>query len=157
MRKSNRAVSELADILAIMQQCEVCNLALMDGEYPYVLPLNFGFSEKNGAVALYFHGAQEGKKLTLASANPHAAFAMDCKRSLRCNDAACTATMDFESVCGKGVLSIVENSEEKLTALRLLMEHYFPTHTFEYSPQIALAVCVMRLDVSEMTGKRHEP
>lgn len=157
MRKANRAVSEPTEILTIIRQCDVCNLALMDGEYPYVIPLNFGVCEKAGAVSLYFHGASEGKKLALASENPHVAFAMDCTRSLRCDETACTATMDFESVCGKGLLSIVEDPDETLTALRLLMGHYFPELEFEYSPRMALGVRVMRLDVNEMMGKRHRP
>ena len=40
MRRSDREVKEFEDIVAIMEKCDVCRIALNNNGYPYILPLN---------------------------------------------------------------------------------------------------------------------
>lgn len=44
MRRLDREVKEFQDIVAIMERCDVCRIALNDNGYPYILPLNFGMT-----------------------------------------------------------------------------------------------------------------
>ena len=44
MRRSDREVTKFSDIIAIIEKCDVCRLALNDEDYPYILPLNFGIN-----------------------------------------------------------------------------------------------------------------
>ena len=46
MRRSDREVKEFEDIVAIMEKCDVCRIALNNNGYPYILPLNFGICIK---------------------------------------------------------------------------------------------------------------
>lgn len=62
MRRGGREVKDFSEIVRSMEACDVCRLALHDGEYPYILPLNFGMETDRENVTLYFHGAKSGKK-----------------------------------------------------------------------------------------------
>ena len=54
MRRSNREITDLNEIISIINDCKVIHLAMLDDGEPYLLPLNFGkeasalfwFSEK---------------------------------------------------------------------------------------------------------------
>ena len=63
MRRSDREIKNIEEIMAVMRQCDVCRLALNDDGYPYIVPLNFGFTEDDGKIELFFHSAAEGHKL----------------------------------------------------------------------------------------------
>ena len=38
MRKSEREIKDLQDIVSVMEKCDVCRLALNDDGYPYIIP-----------------------------------------------------------------------------------------------------------------------
>ena len=61
MRRKDREITDKQDILEVMRKCDVCRIALHDGDYPYIVPLNFGLQVENDMPVLYFHGALEGK------------------------------------------------------------------------------------------------
>ena len=62
MRRADREMKDINEIIKVMEKCDTCRLALNDEEYPYILPLNFGMEIIEGKIILYFHGATEGKK-----------------------------------------------------------------------------------------------
>ena len=62
MRRNDREVTDINEIMEIIADCDVCRLALNDDEYPYIIPLNFGAELVDGKVTLYFHSALKGKK-----------------------------------------------------------------------------------------------
>ena len=72
MRRSEFEVKDLQEIRAFLQHCQVCRLALCDGGQPYLVPLSYGmhFDEAGNLVTLYFHSAQEGKKLSFLLSIP---------------------------------------------------------------------------------------
>ena len=74
MRRHDRAITDKNEILEIMNLCDVCRLAFKDGDYRYILPLNFGIEEKAGHIILYFHSALEGYKTELIKRDNHVSF-----------------------------------------------------------------------------------
>lgn len=53
MRRKDREVTDLSEIIEIMKNCDVCRLALNDDGFPYILPLNFGMAVNgNGAILI---------------------------------------------------------------------------------------------------------
>ena len=65
MRRKDREVTELETVKEIIRQCDVLRLGLADGDYPYIVPMNFGWEEKEGRLYFYLHGAAEGRKAEL--------------------------------------------------------------------------------------------
>ena len=79
---------------------------------------------------------------------------MDCGHELWCGEDNCSCTMDYESVIGRGHIEMVPD-EEKLAALRILMEHY-REGDFPFNPAVVAKTRVFKLVVEQMTGKIHD-
>ena len=154
MRRKDREVTDFQEIIAIMEKCDVCRLGLNDGDYPYILPLNFGLEVQEGKATLYFHSALEGHKLELFQRNSHVSFEMDCMHKLEYFPEKGYCTMSFASVMGRGRIRILEE-EEKAPALQKLIEHYRPDAQFNHAA--IPRTLVYALDVEEMTCKHKKP
>jgi uncharacterized protein len=153
MRRKDREITQMEELLEIMRKCDVCRLALFDGTYPYIVPLNFGLAYNETTLELYFHCAREGKKLDLIRSNPNAAFEMDCSHNLITGDKACDYTMEFESVCGTGKISLL-SEDDKINALTHMMRQYSKESSFEFNQNHLKAVTVFKLTVDSITGKK---
>lgn len=139
---------------AILKKCDVCRIALNGGDYPYILPLNYGLDVQKDAVELYFHGAMEGTKYDLIRADNRASFEVDCGHTLFLDEEHGNCTMEYESVVGRGHIEMVPE-EEKERALRILMRQY-RREDFLYNPAVVPRTQVFKLVVEHMTAKRRE-
>lgn len=156
MRRKDREVSDRSAILDIMGRCKVCHVAFGGDIYPYVVPLSFGFRERNGAITLYFHGAPEGHKLSLLARESRVAFSMEHMEAPVFIDSKnpCHSTVFFESVCGDGEMTLV-TGEEKSEGLTAILEHYRERGGENSIPEAALeGTTVMVLHVRHIMGKR---
>ena len=122
MRRSDREITDLGEILSIINDCKVIHLAMVDDGEPYLLPLNFGYACEGGAFSFFCHSAREGRKLDILRKNPTVAFEMDCRGALDEHDVACQCGYYFASVTGVGHVEFLDG-EEKLAALTSLMRH----------------------------------
>lgn len=153
MRRKDREITDFNELLGIVKRCSVCRVAFFDEAYPYIIPLNFGYEEKEGALTLFFHCANAGKKIELIQKNNHVAFEMDIPKAVLAGDKACDYTMPFESVCGNGVIEIA-GDDGKIPALSILMRQYSDKTAFEFDPADVKAVTILKLTVNALTGKR---
>lgn len=152
MRRSDREITDFNEMIEVMERCDVCRLALHGGDYPYILPLNFGMEVQDGRITLYFHGALEGRKYELMKQDNRAGFEMDCTHRLVLDEEQGNCTMEYESVVGHGIVEIVPE-EEKYRALRILMKHY-RREDFPFNEAVVPKTTVFKLTVEEITGKR---
>lgn len=152
MRRSDREIKEMDEIIQVMEKCDVCRLALNDEEYPYILPLNFGMQTDNGQIILYFHGAREGKKYELIEKDNRVSFEMDCDHQLFTEEAKGNCSMAYESVIGRGRIEKVSD-DEKDYALGQLMKHYHK-EDFLYNKAMVPQTVVLKLVVEYVSGKR---
>ena len=153
MRRKDREITDLNELYAIMKKCDSCSVAFFAKEFPYVIPLNFGVCFNNEKFTLYFHSAHVGTKLDLLHKNNHVGFEMSCSHKLLLGDSACDSTIEYESVCGNGIMSILPH-EEKLEALTQLMTQYQNSKSFNFDEKAIESVTVMKLEVHQITGKR---
>lgn len=155
MRRADREIKEFEEIVKVMERCEICRLAFHDGDYPYILPLNFGMKVENRKITLYFHGAPEGKKYRLMAVDNRVGFEMDCKTKLAFLVEEGNCTMEYESVIGQGTVEILPEEEREL-ALDILMRHY-RGENFPYNKAVIPKTAVFKLTVETCTGKRRRP
>ena len=153
MRRHDREITDKNEILEIMNLCDVCRLAFKDGDYPYILPLNFGIEEKAGHIILYFHSALEGYKTELIKRDNRVSFEMDCRHELKYDDEKGYCTMAYESVIGRGRIEVLPN-DEKENALRKIMGHYHHSEDTYFNPAAIPRTLVYMLMIEEMTAKR---
>jgi len=138
MRRSEFNVDDYEAMQELLQTCEYGTLALIDTNgTPYAVPLNFASWEEG----IVFHGAQEGKKITLIAQNPKASFSVVKPYAFipsyfSHTTSACPATQFFGSVLIEGSIAILENTEQKASALNALMQKLQPEGHYEpMSPQ----------------------
>ena len=152
MRRKDREITDINDIISIIKKCDCCRIALFDEKYPYIIPLNFGMNYENNKITLFFHCANEGKKLDLIKQNPNVSFEMDCSHKLLAGETACAYSMEYESVIGSGFATII--NENKAEVLTHLMRNYSDEKNFHFDENVLKAVTVFKIDVSEITAKR---
>lgn len=153
MRRKDREITDRAEIISIIKKCDVCRLAMFDDKYPYIVPLNFGLNYDDNNIELYFHCAQEGKKLDLIAKNNNVGFEMDTSHKLVVSDTPCGCTMEYESIIGNGTIEIVSD-EKKEEALDYIMAQYTEKSNVAYSEQYLKVVTVLKLTVNNITCKR---
>ena len=154
MRRKDREVTDRAQLQEIIDNCNVCRLGLYDGQEVYILPVNFGYSWEQELPVLYFHGAAQGRKLEIIAQNPRVAFEMDCGHKMVTGEAPCDWSMEYQSIIGQGVLELVEDETERMHGLDLLMQKYGYKGDKGYDPNYLKVTAILRLTVTEMTGKR---
>ncbi len=152
MRRKDREITDFDEIVAIMRKCDVCRLALNDGDFPYIVPLNFGLEVRGDRVFLYFHAAKEGKKLDLIARDNRATFEMDCDHNFILYEERMSCTMGYASVIGHGTIELLPE-EEKYAALKILMGQYH-AEDFQFNTDMMNVTTVMRMTVLDMAGKR---
>lgn len=155
IRRRDRAINDYQQMLAVMRQCDVCRLGFADEEGVYIVPLNFGMRAGDDNLTLYFHGVLKGKKMALARQRPLVGFEMDRKHELVEADTACDHTYLFQSIIGKGRLSVVEDEAEKNDALQELMFHQTGKRGWTFNETDFRHVGVLKLDVTEWSCKEH--
>ena len=152
MRRKDREITDREEILAIIRKCDVCRIALNDGDYPYIVPLNFGLDVQGDQVFFYFHAATEGKKLDLIAKDHRATFEMDCDHNFILYEERMSCTMGYASVIGHGTIETVPD-EENYAALKILMRHYH-AEDFQFNTDMIGVTTVLKMTVTDMTGKR---
>ena len=157
MRRKDREIKERAEIIDVIRRCDICRLGLMDGDYAYILPLNFGMDvSEEGRVTLYFHSALEGHKTELLKEGLKASFEMDTRHELEYDESKGYCTYYFESVMGRGTIHML-GDDEKFEVLTKLMDHYHPGMKAYFNTAAMPRTLVYTLEVTEMSGKRKIP
>lgn len=159
MRRKDREITDYNTMLGILDSCTVCRIGLTDPDssVPYIVPLNFGWTETDGRLTLYFHGAKTGKKMDLIKASGCCSFEMDTDHALVTGEAACEYSFKYHCIMGKGHIETVDDHEEKLPGLTHIMRHYAgaPGAKLPVKEEIMKATCVMKLTVDEWSCKGH--
>lgn len=148
MRRKHQQLSQ-EESICILQQASSGTLALLgDNGYPYAVPISFVYSDGK----LYFHSALSGHKI-------------DAIRN--CNKASfCVIELDdvkpekyttfYRSVIVFGRICIVEDEGEKVEAIKLLGDKYYPNHDEALQKEVESGLSRMlaiRLDIEHLTGK----
>ena len=152
MRRKDREVTDFESIKGIIAECDTIRIGLADGEYPYIVPMNFGYEIKEEQIYFYLHGAAVGRKIELMKRNGVCSFEMDCGHIVDMNHTLKEATMRYKSIMGKASIEFLEGSE-KVHGLNLLMGQYAETKGQQYDASPIPHTAVIRLTVTEYTAK----
>ena len=151
--RREREVTDMAEILGILDRAKIVHVGMIDGDSPYVVPMNYGYTMENGKLTLYLHGAREGRKLDILRKNPKVFIEIDTDIVPFEGITACHYGVGYSSVMGEGYAEIIEDAEGKKAALTLLMK----TQTgrdFTFDDRMVSVVTVIKLHVTEFTAKK---
>ncbi|MGD9579684.1 MAG: pyridoxamine 5'-phosphate oxidase family protein, partial [Syntrophorhabdus sp.] len=146
MRRAKKEIQTRAVVDNLLNTCPVGRLGTIGNDgYPRIKPLNFVYL--NGRI--YFHSAKEGEKIDDIIRGNRVMFEIDEPMGYaKSGNNPCSAKYFYWSLMIKGKAAIVDNDEERLLALRSLMEKYQPEGGYgEFLPEKLKITAVIRIDI----------
>ncbi len=154
MRRSDREIKELDDIVEVLRRCDTVSLGFNGQDGPYVVPVSFGVARAGDAVTLYFHGANRGEKADRIAADPR--VCVEGHVFYRVEPVSNSLTTRYESVIGFGTVQAVDE-REAVAGLQSIAEHYRCADTPIASCKSLPMTKVYRITLCALTGKRNLP
>ena len=127
MRRQDRRVTDIEEIKGILNSTRIIHLGMMDGDYPYVVPL----------------------------ANPHVFIEIDGSDEALVSggDIPCAYSSVYSSVMGRGEATYLEAIDEKSHGLQVLMKHQ-TGREFTFTEAMVNSVGVVQIKIVDYTAKR---
>ena len=151
MRKADREITSLDEIADVFSRSDTIRIGISDDGAPYVVPVSFGYELQNGRIAVYFHGALEGRKAELLRKHPSVCVEADLCHGFVENGHG-GLTCDYESVIGYGTAELLEG-EERQRGLQRLLEHCGAPH-YQCTPEVTAVTATYRIVLDTVCGKR---
>ena len=155
MRRNDREITDRNHINDIIAGSRYLHLGLIDSDYPYVVPLHYGYRSDEGKLILYIHCAMQGHKLDCITANPNVFVQIDRGEEVKAAETPCGYGARYESVMARGKASILNDDtdrDEKVLALRLLMKGQ-TGRDIEITENMAKSVKIIRVVAETITAK----
>ena len=152
MTRRERQVTDPNAIMEVLDTCKIVHVAMIDGEEPYMVAMNYGYVMEDRRLTLYLHGATAGRKLDVLSANPNVFVEMECDLNPFEGKVACQYGLSYSSLMGSGKATIIEDIEEKKAGLSILMKIQ-TGKDFQFDDKMVSIVSVIRIDMDEYTVK----
>jgi nitroimidazol reductase NimA-like FMN-containing flavoprotein (pyridoxamine 5'-phosphate oxidase superfamily) len=155
LRRKDREVVDREAMKALLARMTVGRLGLSTEEGPYVVPMNYIYS--NGCI--YLHSAQEGRKISILRKSPAVCFLVDKHGPLVLWSVGCFISQIYESVMCFGHAELMEDEQEKRRILEEMVRKLTPPGYT--SPPLNVGrirqTAVVRVRVEQMTGKARRP
>jgi hypothetical protein len=150
MRRKQHEITDQGIIENILSKSEVCRLGIMDGDKPYIVPLNYGYKDN----AIYIHSAPLGKKIELLKQNNYVCFEIEFYSEVYRKDKACDWGTKYRSVIGYGSIDFITDFEQKKAGLDIIMAHYGKKDNNVYQDKQVEFIVILKLNIEEITGKQ---
>lgn len=152
VRRKDREITDVGELKNVLKSTKYVTIALCMDNEPYLVSLSHGYDEKRNC--LYFHCANEGKKLVYLKANNST-----WGQALQDYDIADECDYAYTSVHFKGTVSLIDDLGEKRHAIEAMVRQLSenPEKKLAKTKMEKLAqTTIGRIDISCMTGKKHQ-
>lgn len=156
MNNTNNAIirfTQIERLEKIIEKCDVCQVAMVDGDKPYLVTMNFGYKNQ----VFYLHSDKEGQKIDILKKNNNVSlmFYTDTEIFARDIEIGCSWRMKYKSVLVHGKLFFIEDFNQKQEALKILMSQYTDKEIRFSKPAID-NVIVMKVEIDKWSGRSFE-
>ena len=160
LRRSDRELTCRRDVEALLGRARVGRVGVIAGGEPYVVPMNFAHGD--GRVVI--HGADSGRLIEALRGDARVCFEVDEHLRTLPDPVLCEYDTAYLSVMAFGRARVLDDPEEKTTALRLLARKYAPERdprrlrlrTVEEfrAASTGSRTAVIEIQIERMTAKR---
>lgn len=151
MNRKDREVTDFNEITDMIASCDTLRLGIHNGEYPYVVPLSYGFEAVDDKFIFYTHSAMKGLKLDLIKKNPKVCVEIDGMNGYA--ETARGVTTNYRSFIGFGTAEIADY-DDTVKGLDLLLQHCNVTgYSAEECAKLGITT-VLKITVDTYTAKR---
>ncbi len=152
IRRKEKAIIDKAEMETILLQTKYVTIAMCDGAEPYLVTLSHGYDSENSC--LYFHCAQEGKKIDILQKNDRIwGQALADYGYVQGSCDHLYATVQFN-----GTVSFITDLEEKrlalLTMIRQLEDDPETVSKEQITEKSLKRVGIGKISLQEMSGKK---
>lgn len=141
------------EIKRLLLDCPTGTLATVNSDgTPYNVPVHYVFAHN----VVYIHGLPAGQKIENLKRNPNICFNVYEMRGLLIDreEKPCDTNTAYASVVIQGTAQLVEDMNEKETALSAIIHKYTPhLREKEIPVNMLKGTAVIKLSACEMTGK----
>lgn len=153
MRRKDREVTDFNKIVEVIDKCQIIRIGLADGDFPFIVPLNFSYDIQNGHIDFYIHGAMAGRKYELLQKNKKCSFEMDVPLKMDYLYEAHDITMRYESVMGTADVEFVKDEDKEFVMQNKILSRWKEASEFPWN-RAALARCaIVKISVKEISCK----
>ncbi|MCF7914529.1 MAG: pyridoxamine 5'-phosphate oxidase family protein [Spirochaetaceae bacterium] len=149
MRRNEKQITDQELLGDILSSNVICRVGFADGEYPYIVPMNYGYKENE----IFLHSVLEGKKISLMQANNHVCVEITDSIEIVSSDRACGFSTKFRSVICNGRIHPVIELEQKIEGFKTIMKQHTGTLDWEIPESAVEKVAVLKIEIESMTGK----
>ena len=150
MRRKDKEITKHAELETILKEAKVCRLGILDAGIPYIVPVHYGYHQGQ----LYIHSATKGKKIDLLKKNPSVCFEVEIDHHIQNTGIPCNWSTSYKSIIGYGTASILKDFKEKKQGLGILINHYAPGTSYDFSKKNVNSVALIKITIEKMTGKQ---
>ncbi len=152
VREPERGVYDRAAAYRILDEGFICHVGFsLDGQ-PFVIPTSYGRKDAN----LYIHGSAASRMLRQMKEGVAVCVTVTLLDGLVLARSIFNHSMNYRSVVILGKATLVDDPEEKLTALRALSEHIVPGRwddARQPNERELKATSVLRVAIEEFSSK----
>ena len=150
MRRQDKLVTDIDVLHGVIRKAQVCRIALVDGDTPYLVPMNFGFD----GSSLYFHAAKQGLKLDILRKNPKICVEFEQDVTLVQGKKPCSYGFHYLTVICHGQAEFLDVLEEKRWALHHIITQYDPDwQRYNFNEGEVASIVLFKVRIEAIVGK----
>lgn len=150
MRRKDKMITNDDVMERILNSSPICRLGFVDGEYAYIVPVNYAHYDGY----LYIHSAKTGKKIKLIEQNPKVSFEIEDVSEIIPAEKPCGWTTKYRSVMGTGTIRIEHDLQQKKKGLDLIMAKYGAPQPYIYNENNLDQMIILVLKIETLSGKQ---
>ena len=152
VRRKDREITDSNMLKQVLKSTKYVTVALCMCDEPYLVSLSHGYDEQRNC--LYFHCADEGKKLLYLEANSNV-------WGQAVEDYGVTDECDYayKSVHFKGTMSLITNLQEKQHGMDVLVRQLSTTpdeKLAKIKPEKLARTTMGKITITYLSGKQHQ-
>ena len=152
VREPERGVYDRDTVYRILDEGFLCHIGFAVDGQPFVIPTSYGRKDAN----LYIHGSAASRMLRQMKDGVAVCVTVTLLDGLVLARSIFNHSMNYRSVVLLGKATLVDEPEEKLTALRVLSEHILPGRWDDVrqpNERELKATSVLRVPIEEFSAK----
>ena len=152
VRESERGVYDREAAYRILDEGFICHVGFAVDGQPFVIPTSYGRKD----ASLYIHGSAASRMLRQMKDGVAVCVTVTLLDGLVLARSVFNHSMNYRSVVILGRATLVDDPEEKLTALRVLSEHILPGRwddARQPNERELKATSVLRVPIEEFSAK----
>lgn len=152
VREADRGVYDREDMYRILDEGFLCHAGFVVDGQPFVIPTSYGRKD----ASLYIHGSAASRMLRQLKGGVPVCITVTLLDGLVLARSVFNHSMNYRSVVILGKATLVDDPEEKLSALRILSEHILPGRwddSRQPNERELKATSVLRVPIEEFSAK----